>query len=344
MPEDPTGAFVRNIFTLRRLENGLGREFVSRFLDDLAADVRAQMARLDPTAVQRRTFKLRRLERLLAEISELVGGTFDEAQRWLRGELAAIGKQQAGWAAATLGRTVGVAIGADAGINLFKAVLDEEPIQGRLLAEWVRDASDQTKANLSRQLKLGIAQNETLPQLIRRGRAVYDVSRRHMEGIVRTSVNHIANEGHLQTYRQNEDVLTGVEYTATLDTRTSDICISLDGRRWKLDDPGLRRPPQHPNCRSVLTPVVDWKGLGLESPPEGGRATGVNKDLGLTGGTVPASTTYPQWLKSQSKAVQNEVLGPAKAKLFREGKLDLRGLVTREGRSLTVAELEAKAG
>ncbi len=76
------------------------------------------------------------------------------------------------------------------------------------------------------------------------------------------------------TYEENQDVITGVRFVATLDSRTSDICISLDAQRWAVDDPKLRVPgvSTHPGgCRSKLVPVVAYARLGLTPPPEGER-------------------------------------------------------------------------
>ena len=349
MPRDITGSYVRNIFTLRQLENGLNREGKAR-LARLFNDIKAELARHDPTIFARPATRARHLDALLTEISSIIGPQFDQYRKWLRTELAAIGKQQAAWAGTTIGRAVGeniaLGIGAGAGINVFKALIDTDPIHGKLLTDWVSDLSDATQSGIAQQLRIGIAQSETLPQLIRRvmgtarGEGRYfggerQKALRHAEGIARTSVNHIANSAHLDTYRQNEDILTGVEWTAAFDSRTCVICAGLDSRVWQLDDESLQRPPAHPQCRCILVPVVDWEGLGLEKPPEGTRQT--------ADGQVGGDTTYSQWLKDQNKTTQDKVLGKAKAQLFRDGKVDLRGLVTRENRILTVAELGGRA-
>ena len=54
--------------------------------------------------------------------------------------------------------------------------------------------------------------------------------------------------------------------------------------------------------------------------------------------------TYPQWLKKQSKEVQNEALGPNRAKLWRQGKEEITGFTTRDGRMLTLKELQEREG
>jgi SPP1 gp7 family putative phage head morphogenesis protein len=64
--------------------------------------------------------------------------------------------------------------------------------------------------------------------------------------IVRTSVQQVANEASQQVYRANEDVTQKYQYLATLDSRTSAICRSLDGKTFKYGDGPT--PPVHFNC------------------------------------------------------------------------------------------------
>ena len=344
MPRDITGRVVRHLFELRRIENFIGRDVVDPFLLDLFGDIAGAIARIDPVGVNRAPFRARRLKRLLHDVSALLGGRFPELRQELRGELARLGVVQGIWARGTLGRAtdgLNVTIGEPAalGVGFFKTILDEEPIERALFSTWFKGLSDSSIQAVSGQITLGVGENETLDQIIRRvrgdsrgRRGVLSATRRDTETIVRTSINDIANRAHVETYKANKRILKGVEYTATLDTRTSDICISLDGRVWPVDSPDIRRPPQHPNCRSVLVPVVDWAKLGVPAPAEGFRAS--------ADGPVSSSTNYTDWLRSQTIAVQNEIIGPARAALFRAGKLDLRQLVTMDNRSRTIEELE----
>ena len=151
----------------------------------------------------------------------------------------------------------------------------------------------------------------------------------------RTAVNQIATTAQFEAYKAHDDITEEYEYVATLDTRTTPICMSLDGRTWRYDDPSGRRPPQHWSCRSTIVPVVDFKALGLPTPPEGKRAA--------VGGPVPAGQNYEQWLRKQSTAKQNEALGPARGKLFREGKASLNDFVRDNGTTVTLDQLR-KAG
>ena len=145
-------------------------------------------------------------------------------------------------------------------------------------------------------------------------------------------MNHVSSQSREAVYSENESLVKGVQYVATLDTRTTDICADLDGQIFKVDEGP--RPPQHINCRSTTVPVLrSWKELGidLKEAPPGTRAS--------MNGQVAEGTTYGQWLKSQSTSTQNEALGPGRAKLFRSGAVSIHQFVDSTGRTLTLDEL-----
>lgn len=50
-------------------------------------------------------------------------------------------------------------------------------------------------------------------------------------------------------------------FVATLDDRTSEICQSMDGKKFKVKDAvaGGNYPPLHPNCRSTIRAYIDDK-------------------------------------------------------------------------------------
>ena len=58
----------------------------------------------------------------------------------------------------------------------------------------------------------------------------------------------------------NEHNIKKQLFCATLDSKTSKICQSLDGTIYDFDDEHKRIPPLHPNCRSCLIDIVNlWK-------------------------------------------------------------------------------------
>jgi len=56
-------------------------------------------------------------------------------------------------------------------------------------------------------------------------------------------------------------------------------------------------------------------------------------------GTVPAKTTYQEWLKKQPVGFQDEVLGKTKGQLFRKGDVTLDRFVDKRGAELTLQQL-----
>lgn len=91
------------------------------------------------------------------------------------------------------------------------------------------------------------------------------------------------------------------------------------------------------NCRSTTTPVTkSFRDLGidLDEVPIGTRAS--------MDGQVPADMTYGQWLARQSAAVQDDILGATKGRLFRDGGLAVDRFVDRAGREYTLDELKRR--
>jgi len=57
---------------------------------------------------------------------------------------------------------------------------------------------------------------------------------------------------------------------------------------------------------------------------------------------VAKETTYDQWLKRQPASFQDEVLGPARGKLFRAGQETSHTFVDSRGKLLTLKQLKAR--
>ena len=55
-------------------------------------------------------------------------------------------------------------------------------------------------------------------------------------------------------YKNNDDLINHYEWISTLDSRTSDICIGLDGNIYPVGKGRL--PPAHFNCRSTTAPIL----------------------------------------------------------------------------------------
>ena len=217
--------------------------------------------------------------------------------------------------------------------------LGKSPIQGYLLREWVDNNRDHIKRLLLREIRLSIMGDESVEELMARieGKLERNLLRGgvlgaailSMTGIIRTAATHVAASAAFAALAANPDITKRYKYVAVLDSRTTPICRALDGQVFEYGEGPL--PPQHVNCRSSIQPVIDWGGLGLARPPVGTRPSMY--------GPVPANWTYQQWLRRQSKARQSSILGPARARLFRDNKATLRDMVRRDGEIVTLSEL-----
>ena len=161
------------------------------------------------------------------------------------------------------------------------------------------------------------------------------LQRREAATLVSTIVNHVSTSARKTVIDENEDVVKGYRWVSTLDGDTTETCRALDGKFIELDD--KTAPPLHWNCRSVLVPVVKDEynvtdNIKTERPAVG--SDGAEQ--------VDSRTTYNSWLKKQPKEFQEEVLGQTKAKLFRDGGLQMKDFVDANYKPLTLEQLKRK--
>ena len=117
--------------------------------------------------------------------------------------------------------------------------------------------------------------------------------------IVRTSVNQVQTMASQEVYAANQDVTQRYEYVATLDSKTTALCGSLDGKTFKYGEGPM--PPQHFNCRSTTVPIIDDEDLRKKFPDT--RPSSV--------GRVSQDESYPDWL-NKNPSMQSEALGNKK--------------------------------
>jgi hypothetical protein len=236
----------------------------------------------------------------------------------------------------------------------MKALVSDVLIEGSPAASWWAKQAADTAFRFASQVRQGVAQNETVAQVVTRivGSKKYgtpgimDISRRNAYALVHTSIQQISNDARMATFQENADILEGMEQVSTLDSHTTAVCMAYSGQQWNLDgNPinGSELPynggcPRHYNCRSVIVPLLiplsKIAGVELPKKPEGTRAS----DLGQ----IKESTTFDAFLKRHSTEYQDELLGKGRADMWREGKITLTDLVSGQGRELTLSELKAK--
>ena len=220
------------------------------------------------------------------------------------------------------------------GPNMLRAVVRNEPMNGKLVTTWFKELGEDLGSKVSQQINLGIVAGDSVDDMVRRIRGtrmnrymdgVIGASRRNVEAVVRTQMTHVSNRSRSLLYEGNRDVIKGVQYVATLDSRTTDTCAGLDGKVFKPTEGP--RPPLHIRCRSTTVPITkswdelskEFKSQRLGKVPE----SKVSKFRESMNGSVSGKTTYARWLKQQPVELQNMVLGKKRAELFREGRVHL---------------------
>lgn len=281
-----------------------------------------------------------RLKELEAELTILADGMASRLKKQVTGDVQELTDNELEWQANTIKQAVGFDL--DLVVpspRAVAAIASRASFAGLTLNQWFETLSNATQRGVMTAVNRGMVEGETTEQIIKRIRgtkalaytdSVFETTRRQAETLARTVVNHVSNQSRMEFFKENDDLIKGLQWTATLDSRTSVVCAGLDGKIFPIDKGP--RPPAHPNCRSTMTPVLkDWEGLGLNDPGAGKRAS-IN-------GQVPASTTFGEWLKKQPIDVQDEVLGVSKAKLFRDGGVDISRFTDVNLKPLTLEQL-----
>jgi SPP1 gp7 family putative phage head morphogenesis protein len=283
-----------------------------------------------------------RLEQIRNEIRGVLDGPYDQAARTITGSMQDLVQHEAAFQAEMITSVVPINVSFTIpSMQQLMAVVDTYPLRGRLMKDWASSLKAGQVQRIDEALKIGYVNGETVDQMARRIRGtkaagysdgVLEVGRREAQAIVRTAVSGFSARAREITYAENDDLVTGVTYVATLDGRTTPICRSLDGKVFPPNEGP--RPPQHWGCRSSTAPaLVPWKELGVDVKdiPESTRAS--------MDGQVPESTTYQTWLFHKPAEFQDDILGPTRGKLFRSGGLTLDRFVDKAGRQYTLDEL-----
>lgn len=326
-------AQTRHQVYLQRLAGGNVNR-VMPFLQDFRDQLRDQIE-----AGPRTEFQSRRLTELLRIVDRLVDGLGQSVGNQLRQDLKDLADYEAGFQGRMLGESVNVDTVTPSAEQILAAV-DRTPfkmLSGRreqqfTVNEMVEQFSSSQKRNVRNLIRTGVVQGRTTDEISRDiGRLVSGRSRQQADTLVRTATNHTATVARNEVMRNNNDILDGERFIATLDMRTTLTCSGYDREQFPVGEGPI--PPLHHGCRSTRAPVV--KRQYSVSNKSGERAS--------MEGPVDARTTYNSWLKRQPSDFQDDVLGPERAKLFRQG-LSVDRFTDDKGRVLNLKQLREREG
>ena len=291
---------------------------------------------------------------VMSEVRKAVIGQYTAYTEEVTGELEELAEYESSWVADLLKSiTTGLAIATAGKLAWQWSRTRPVTMSGNqayllddLLSTFAKNNTDRVLAVIRNGFYQGLTSADMIKQ-IRGTKAnqfkdgILNTTRRYASAIVRTASNHVTNQSKQATAKANQDIVKGWMFVATLDRNTTEKCRHYDqlGEVYEIGKGPV--PPLHTGCRSVQTFELHNKTGILEFSTKGTRASS-----GANGGQQVADMPYYDWLATQPKWFQQEVLGKAKTELFRNG-----GLSTDEfakltsnnfGEPLTLAQIKQK--
>lgn len=208
---------------------------------------------------------------------------------------------------------------------------------GDLLEPFVKNLSSSQIQRIERQVMISWGMGRTMPETLRaiRGTKANNYKDGAWNGtlsdaktVIRTSYQHVSSVAFLES-----DLSAGLEeyqLVATLDSRTSQLCRSLDLTHYPVGKGPV--PPLHPNCRTRMVPY--W---GKDEDSTATRSSDT--------GYVPQDESFYQWLSRQPVSYQDETMGKTMGQLFRNGGVkpeEFSKRVVQNLRPLNLGELRTK--
>lgn len=334
-----------------RVANGTTRDIVRRMNeteDEFIARIVEELQRLGTITAGNYVSQQPKIERAVARLSKERLESWQESKSLINKEMVALALWEVQWQTITLQK---VFKNSPPGMAPFrelpflesaaKTLVRRSPIRGKTLDDWFDLLAENDTRQVAQEIRLGLRDSLSASEIADRirGTAASDFSdgisgrlRDKVDGIVKTASVEVTQSVREKVWNRNQKRISGVVWSAVLDSLTSDICRGLDGRvapifgREDTLDPGLPRldpptlrPPAHFRCRSAISAIVD--------------------------GILPRKTTYEEWLKKQKRDVQKDILGPRRFRMLDSGTLDFKKLFDGPtGRPLTLKELQQREG
>lgn len=319
------------------------------------------------------------VEVLTNKIKATRGKAIDLASEKLEVDMFDMSVREQAWLSGGLNTLTGQAIATSSASALQKMVT-RQVFDGATIKQYYNKLSEDDTARIISSVQRGLSDGLTLPQITQSvfgtkrlnyadgvlqttRNSVMNTTNNTNAGIVRTVVNGTNNNSKLMLYNANSDIISKVEYTATLDGRTSVICASRDGNKYILgQEPPL---PAHINCRSYYTPVVDgFEDIESTRPavvdPDGRTRKQREKDFRAEAKDrgVKISTVRKEWSDKYVKQVSDKLtfpklleqddkfargwLGKTRYDLWKNGDLKIDKFVDVKGQKLSIEDLYTK--
>jgi len=214
---------------------------------------------------------------------------------------------------------------------VFTSIMDmQDRTGGKMLESFVRDWQEKEVEAYQGIVRRGFGEGQTNSQIIKQVRDEIDTSKRHASTMVRTGVQHVANQARKRVLEENG--VKKYQWVSTLDSRTTPFCQRVDNMVFEYNKGPF--PPAHPNCRSTTVPDF----------PKGFEFLRKDETRSSIGGAVSGDLDYFDWLKTQSKQMQIDALGKKRAELFQNMSKDtfIKLSYNKRFEPLTLEEMKSK--
>lgn len=317
---------TRHQLYLQRYYNGLFKE-IEPELKKMRDEISQQILSSTP-------YQSERLSILLKDINAIIDRTTERITPSLFDDFA---EYEQSWTLKLLDKSTvaSVVIGTGIAPEQLKVLISDTPmtLEGKkpmTIEELVAYFNESAKKQIKEEITRGLVEGKTTDVIAKDIlQFTKDKTFQQAKATVLTIANHVGTVARASVFEEHEELFKGIKYVATLDSRTTILCASRDGKIYAIGKaPSV---PAHWRCRSIHVYVLKPQ---YELIKDGTRSS--------ANGQVSANLTYSEWLKTQSKAIQNEVLGVERAQLFRDGKVTLSGFIDSKGETYTLTELKAK--
>ena len=217
-------------------------------------------------------------------------------------------------------------------INMDRIILMGD--RAYTLNELFKTASDNQIDRYKQIINAGLASNSGYAEITRNLKQTTQIAQTELRAIVHTAIASARDLADADVDSFYDTEIIGWQSVAVLDSRTSFICASLDGKKYMKpkysstqDIPN--RPPRHFRCRSILKRLTK-NDISLTRAQNGD-----------TKGQIDANTNFGEWFKNQSSTFQRDYLGKARYDLYSNNRLDIKSFVdVKDGKLFTIKEIK----
>lgn len=330
-------AITRRQVMIQRAARGVAKE-ADESLEQLRREIQARLAETD-SSLQRGL-----LGALLTSIDTIIEGTVQNLRTRLSERVGEFAEDEVDFQKRTLDQVVDGESRRPDTDTLRTAVFSSAATlliggqrQRLSIDEMVETFARSQKAEIKNVISSGFVANDTPDVIARRvSQKVRGRTRSQARTVVQTAMNHTASVARERFVAENEAVLAGEKFVATLDIRTTPTCSGFDGQVFEAGTGPI--PPLHYNCRSVRVPEPRPDSVlgGLEGERPAIGADGVSQ--------VSSRKTFSGWLNDQPADFQREFFrkyrdGDAKYELFKQGGLNAKDFIDADGAEISLQEL-----